>query len=71
MTDSRTIPYSEQDIDAYSQHIAKLAAIAAPGDPAAPTFRLWFYWRYGAMPQERLAAIRNPRRQQAPQQTAA
>lgn len=71
MTEPRTLPYSEQDIDAYSQHIAKLAAIAAPGDPAAPTFRLWFYWRYGAMPQEQITALRRSRRQRAPQQTAA
>lgn len=71
MTDSRTIPYSEQDIDAYSQHIAKLAAIAAPGDPAAPTFRLWFYWRYGAMPQERVVTARRPHSTTARQQTAA
>ena len=56
MTHPSAIPYSDRDIDAYSQHIAKLAAIASPGDPAAPTFRVWFYWRYGAMPQERASS---------------
>lgn len=63
---TRAIPYTDADIDAYAQHVAKLAAIAAPNDPASPSFRVWFYWRYGAMPLDTVASDRH--RRQAQQQ---
>jgi hypothetical protein len=45
-------PTSDDDYQAYSNYIAKLAAIASPGDPPATPFRTWFFWKYGAFPAE-------------------
>jgi hypothetical protein len=41
---------TDDDIDAYSNYIAKLAAIASPGDPPVTPFRVWFFWHYNAFP---------------------
>lgn len=68
---TRVIPYSDADIDAYAQHVAKLAAIAAPNDPATPSFRVWFYWRHGAMPIDAAADHRQKRQGQADEAAAA
>lgn len=41
---------TDADLDAYSLYIAKLAAVAAPGDPPAKPFRSWFFSHYGTFP---------------------
>lgn len=41
---------TDADLDAYSLYIAKLAAIAAPGDPPTKPFRIWFFSHYGSFP---------------------
>ena len=41
---------TDADLDAYSNYIAKLAAVAAPGDPPAKPFRSWFFSHYGTFP---------------------
>ena len=51
-TDANLRPSTDADLDSYSAYIAKLAAIASPGDPPATPFRTWFFWKYGAFPAE-------------------
>ena len=43
---------TDADIDAYVTHIAKLAAIAAAGDPPPERFRAYFLRTRGVLPQE-------------------
>lgn len=43
---------ADADIDAYVTHIAKLAAIAAPGDPPPERFRAHFLRTHGVLPKE-------------------
>jgi hypothetical protein len=45
-------PTSDDDYQAYSNYIAKLAAAAAPNDPPVTPFRIWFLWRHGAFPAD-------------------
>lgn len=42
--------YDDHDISLYSNYIAKLAAVAAVGDPPPLTWRGWFSQRYHAIP---------------------
>lgn len=41
---------TDTDIDEYVTYIAKLAAIAAPGDPPPDRFRTRFLWTHGVLP---------------------
>lgn len=50
---------TDADLDAYSNYIAKLAAVASPGDPPVTPFRLWFFWRYNAFPSTALVHDRS------------
>jgi hypothetical protein len=42
--------FDDYDISLYSNYIAKLAAVAAVGDPPPLTWRGWFSQHYHAMP---------------------
>lgn len=59
MTPSRTI--TDSDIHDYTTYVAKLAAIAAPGDPAPARFRTRFLRTHGALPQDVLIHDDNAR----------
>lgn len=50
---------TDTDIDAYVTHIAKLAAIAAPGDPPPERFRAHFLRTHGVLPQEARVGARH------------
>lgn len=45
---------TDQDITEYTAYVAKLAAVAAPGDPPPARFRTRFQWAHGATPQDHL-----------------
>jgi hypothetical protein len=45
-----TKDFDDYDISLYSTYIAKLAAVATPGDPPPLTWRGWFSQHYHAMP---------------------
>jgi hypothetical protein len=49
-TDANLRPSTDADLDSYTAYIAKLAAIASPGDPPVTPFRAWFYWQHGQWP---------------------
>lgn len=52
---------TDTDIDAYVTHVAKLAAIAAPGDPPPERFRVHFLRTHGVLPKEaRIGALHAP-----------
>lgn len=54
---------TDTDIDAYVTHVAKLAAIAAPGDPPPERFRVHFLRTHGVLPKEaRIGARHTPSR---------
>jgi hypothetical protein len=57
MTSRRTT--TDSDIHEYAIYVAKLAAVAAPGDPAPSRFRTRFLWSYGALPQDELIHDKN------------
>jgi hypothetical protein len=60
MTDRHFI--TDADIHDYSLYVAKLAAVATPGDPPPPRFRTRFLWAHGALPPEQLIHDRNAAR---------
>ena len=45
---------TDDDITDYATYVAKLAAIAAPGDPPPARFRSRFQWAHGTTPQDHL-----------------
>jgi len=45
-----TRDFDDYDISLYSTYIAKLAAVATPGDPPPLNWRSWFSRHYQAMP---------------------
>lgn len=58
---------TDTDIDEYVTYIAKLAAIAAPGDPPPDRFRTHFFRTHGVLPQEaRVGARHAPTRTRSP-----
>jgi hypothetical protein len=57
MTDRQFI--TDADIHDYSIYVAKLAAIAAPGDPPPPRFRTRFLWAHGTLPPDQLIHDQN------------
>jgi len=52
-------PTTDSDIRDYSIYVAKLAAVATPGDPAPSRFCTRFLWSYGALPQDELIHDKN------------
>lgn len=50
---------SDADIHDYTAYIAKLAAVAAPGDPPPARFRTRFLWSHGSLPQDDLVSDDN------------
>jgi hypothetical protein len=57
MTDRHFI--TDADIHDYSIYVAKLAAVAAPGDPPPSRFRTRFLWAHGALPPDQLVHDQN------------
>lgn len=57
MTTFRAI--TDTDIHEYTTYVAKLAAIAIPGDPPPSRFRTRFLWAHGTLPQEDLIHDKN------------
>ena len=47
-------PTTDSDICDYAIYVAKLAAIATPGDPPPSRFHTRFLWTHGALPDEEL-----------------
>lgn len=57
MAESRSI--TDSDIHEYATYVAKLAAVAAPGDPPPIRFRARFFWVHGTLPQDDLIHDKN------------